>query len=145
MKGGQIKTALGLAMALVVIAAVAVGCFAASGSWTAKPAGGEVVTPVDWKPEPSLVGGLQPFSSYQELKAFLKTAPSYPGYFYWGAERGVFTLDATTLSAGENEPGYSQTNIQVEGVDEADIVKSDGEVHLPGHRQQARHCQSLSA
>jgi inhibitor of cysteine peptidase len=127
MKGGQIRTALGLAMVLAVIAAVAVGCFAASGSSTAKPPEQETGTPVDWKREPSLNGGLLRFASYQELKGFLNTAPSYPSYFYWGAERGVFTLDATTLSAGENEPGYSQTNIQVEGVDEADIVKSDGE------------------
>jgi inhibitor of cysteine peptidase len=128
MKNGQIRTALGLAMVLVVTAAVAVGCFAASGSWSAEPAGGEVVTPVEWKPEPSLAGGLQLFSSYQELKDFLKTVPSYPGYWYWGAGRGELMLDgAMTYSAAENAPGYSQTNIQVEGVDEADIVKSDGE------------------
>src|SRR5512137_1194559 len=128
MKGRQIKTALGLAMVLVVIAAVAVGCFAASGSWTAEPAGNEVGTPVEWKPEPSLAGGLQRFSSYQELKDFLKTAPSYPGYWYWGAGRGELMLDgALTFSVAENGPDYSKTNIQVEGVDEADIVKSDGE------------------
>ena len=128
MKGRQIKTALGLAMVLVVIAAVAVGCFATSGSWTAEPAGNEVGTPVEWKPEPSLAGGLQRFSSYQELKDFLKTAPSYPGYLYWGGERGDLMLDgALTFSVSENGPDYSKTNIQVEGVDEADIVKSDGE------------------
>jgi inhibitor of cysteine peptidase len=130
MKGGQIKTVLGLAMVSVVIAAVAVGCFAASGSWTAEPAGDEVGTPVEWKPEPSLAGGLQPFSSYQELKAFLKTAPSYPGYWYYTNERGdVFSLgfgDAKA-SAEDGSNDYSRTNIQVEGVDEADIIKTDGE------------------
>jgi inhibitor of cysteine peptidase len=128
MKGEQIRTVLSLTMVLAVIAAIAVGCFAASGSWTAKPAGGEVITPVDWKPEPSLNGGLQRFSSYQELKEFLKTAPYYPGYFYWGGERGTFSFDGALASAvAENAPSYSQTNIQVEGVDEADIVKSDGQ------------------
>jgi len=128
MRSGQIKTALGLAMVLVVIAAVAFGCFAASGSSTAKPTEHDTGTPVDWKPEPLPSGGLQRFTSYQELKDFLGTAPSYPGYFHWGAERGALSLDgAATYSVAENEPNYSQTNIQVEGVDEADIVKSDGE------------------
>jgi len=128
MKGGRIKTVLGLAMVLVVIAAVAVGCFAASGSSTAKPADHQTGTPVDWKPELSLNGGLQRFASLQELKDFLSTVPSYPGYFHWGAARGTLSLDGAAIySAAENEPNYSQTNIQVEGVDEADIVKSDGE------------------
>ncbi|MBN2098918.1 MAG: beta-propeller domain-containing protein [Dehalococcoidia bacterium] len=122
------KTVLSLAMVLAVIAAVTVGCFAVSGSSIAEPAGDEVGTPVEWKPEPSLAGGLQLFSSYQELNDFLNTAPSYPGYFYWGAERGALTLDgASAFSVPENELNYSQTNIQVEGVDEADIVKSDGQ------------------
>jgi len=128
MRSGQIRTALGLAMVLVVIAAVAVGCFAASGSSTAKPTEHDTGTPVDWKPEPLPSGGLQRFTSHQELKDFLGTAPSYPGYFHWGAERGTLSLDgAATYSVAENEPGYSQTNIQVEGVDEADIIKTDGE------------------
>ena len=83
---------------------------------------------MDWKPEPSLSGGLERFASLQELKEFLKTAPSYPGYWHWGVGRGDLMLDgALTFSAAENGPDYSKTNIQVEGVDEADIVKSDGE------------------
>lgn len=90
MKGGQIKTVLGLAMVLVVIAAVAVGCFAASGSSSTEPTESEVGTPVDWKPEPSPIGSLQRFSSYQELKDFLKTTPSYPGYWYSSDGRSAF-------------------------------------------------------
>ena len=89
------RTVLGLAMVLAVIAAIAIGCFAASGSATTGPGnpnGDEVGTPVDWKPEPSLNGGLQRFASYQELKDFLKTAPSYPGYWYWGGGRGDLML-----------------------------------------------------
>jgi len=118
-------------MVLAVIAAIAVGCFAASGSaitGIGNPDEDEVGTPMDWQPEPSLDGGLQRFGSYQELKGFLNTAPSYPGYWYWGGGRGDLMLDgALTFSAAENGPDYSKTNIQVEGVDEADIVKSDGE------------------
>jgi inhibitor of cysteine peptidase len=128
MKGGQIKTALGLAMVLVVIAAVAVGCFTVSGSWIAKPAGNEVSTPVEWKPEPSLAGGLQRFSSYQELRDFLETHPSYLGYWYSSDGRGAFLSMGDVKANSEGGDGdYSRTNIQVEGVDEADIVKSDGE------------------
>ncbi len=131
MKRTQIRTVVGLAMILAVIAAITVGSFATSGSWTAKPGNpkqGEVGTPVDWKPEPSLSGGLKRFASLQELKDFLKTAPSYPGYWHWGGGRGGLMLDgALTFSAAENGPNYSKTNIQVEGVDEADIVKCDGD------------------
>ena len=64
MKDRQMRTVLGLAMVLAVIAAIAVGCFAASGSWTAGPGNpneDEVGIPVDWKPEPLLSGGLQRF------------------------------------------------------------------------------------
>ncbi len=71
------------------------------------------------------------FSSYQELESFLAIEPDY--YFY---ERngGLFTLgtDSVAESAGPSlVPGqskdYSDTNVQVVGVDEADIIKTDGE------------------
>ena len=131
MKGGQRRTALSLAMVLVMIAAIAMGCFAASGPRIAEsgtPNDDEVGTPVDWKPEPSLSGGLQRFASYQELKDFLGTAPSYPGFLCYGSSRGG-SLSFGLANAGAEDSGsnYSRTNIQVEGVDEADIVKSDGE------------------
>src|SRR5512137_1781738 len=131
MKHRQVRTVLGLAIVLAVIAATAISCFAASGHRTAGPEipGGDTHgTPVDWKPEPSLSGGLQRFSSYQELKDFLKTAPSYPGYWHLGGGRGdvLFMGDAKSTAELGNG-GYSRTNIQVEGVDEADIVKGDGE------------------
>ncbi len=93
-------------------------------------------------------GQLKRFSSYAELENFL-TANSLggdnEGYYYYGraqysnsspsfapaaalAEKGddtdylSYTWDTMT-----NNVDYSQTNIQVLGVDEADIVKSDGE------------------
>ena len=75
------------------------------------------------------------FSSYEELKNFVKTnmetASMYYGY-------GVLTdgfapMMAKTAAVGEAVPAvaggsedYSTTNIQVAGVDEADIVKNDG-------------------
>jgi len=67
------------------------------------------------------------FSSYQELKGFVnantqdKDMLITPGRFWSGAaeEEG----DAAAPAASD----YSTTNIQVAGVDEADIVKTDGE------------------
>jgi uncharacterized secreted protein with C-terminal beta-propeller domain len=67
------------------------------------------------------------FSSYEELKKFVnvntqdKDMLVTPGRFWAGAaeEEG----DASAPAASD----YSTTNIQVAGVDEADIVKTDGE------------------
>jgi inhibitor of cysteine peptidase len=131
MRHRQMRTVLSLAMVLAVIAAIAVGCFAASGSATTglgNPNEDEVGTPVDWKPEPLLTGGLQRFASYQELEDFLKTAPSYPSYWYFNGGRGnVLVMGDAKATAEDGDSAYSLTNVQFEGVDEADIVKSDGE------------------
>ena len=65
------------------------------------------------------------FSSLDELKTFLKESQS-SGYF-----RENSILKTTALAApeaagsGSGSADYSQTNIQVKGVDEADIVKND--------------------
>ena len=42
-----------------------------------------------------------------------------------GASEDLF--DGTTGEASTNSKDYSETNIQVEGVDEADILKTDGD------------------
>ncbi len=76
---------------------------------------------------------LNKFSSYDELKTFLETSPQGGHYILDGRgsqledsnSLGVQPPAATTAEAGTSD--YSKTNIQVEGVDEADIVKSDGE------------------
>jgi inhibitor of cysteine peptidase len=74
------------------------------------------------------------FSSYSELKAFLNNswnAGPYPYYYVnsFGGGQPVLLTTASPATFGAKESGvdYSKTNIQVEGVDEADIVKSDGE------------------
>jgi len=67
------------------------------------------------------------FSSYEELKEFVnentqdKGMLSMPDRFWSGAAEE----DALAPAAGDSD--YSATNIQVAGVDEADIVKTDGE------------------
>jgi inhibitor of cysteine peptidase len=75
---------------------------------------------------PPVFLGLETFSSYDELENFLKTniekaknfGEQYSSTFSRGGE--VMSLDA------EAAPAHSTTNIQVAGVDEADIVKTDG-------------------
>jgi inhibitor of cysteine peptidase len=67
------------------------------------------------------------FSSYEELREFVnentqdKNMLVTPGRFWSGAAEE----DASAPSAAGSD--YSATNIQVAGVDEADIVKTDGE------------------
>jgi len=75
---------------------------------------------------------LNTFSSYEELKNFLKdksgTQEFFPYYGSWGRflfSPSVIDVYAEAQSLGGFE--YSTTNIQVAGVDEADIVKTDGE------------------
>ncbi len=80
-----------------------------------------------------LESALNRFSSYQELQTFLKTSPDQNLYSL--SRSGALESDNAPAapnapSASDVESGgkdYSTTNIQVEGVDEADIVKTDGE------------------
>jgi inhibitor of cysteine peptidase len=71
---------------------------------------------------------LQRFTSYEDLADFVKDSAKYP-YCYANDWRGGLTLGAAEdgTAAASLTPQYSTTNIQVEGVDEADIVKTDGE------------------
>jgi len=72
------------------------------------------------------------FSSYEDLRGFLNRSTS-PPYFYYEGVKGVpvplvdFAVSTAELASGASSIEYSRTNIQVEGVDEADMIKSDGE------------------
>jgi len=73
---------------------------------------------------------LKKFSSYNELKNFVKTSVQDYSQYLWERAPAGTLLGARTASSDAqtyNVPEYSTTNIQVEGVDEADIVKTDGE------------------
>jgi inhibitor of cysteine peptidase len=74
----------------------------------------------DSKPQPVL----KKFSSYNELKFFLAKAyaDSVKRYRVFDMV-GVPVLEATLAS----KPRFSTTNIQVAGVDEEDVVKTDGD------------------
>lgn len=77
--------------------------------------------------QPSSAMELTKFSSYSELKSFLKANPDayrYDSLGSWGAS-ALEAADDKSDSASSAQ-GYSTTNIQVEGVDEADIIKTDG-------------------
>ncbi len=75
-------------------------------------------------------GKAQRFANMEELDEFLNISMTYPWRDdYYPLEGGAVTFAvgdsaAEALSGGSD---YSTTNIQVAGVDEADIVKTDGE------------------
>jgi len=96
-------------------------------------------------------GSLFQFTSYDEMKTFLSTMTDQNSVrVYWGSPisvtgRGFSGIADSTSAASAASPveelsseiseladsafevDYSGTNVQVEGVDEADLVKTDGE------------------
>jgi len=73
---------------------------------------------------------LRRFTSYEELKSFLKTSPQISPYYDGRMPTTTWGVTLRTKEGGAqapNVPDYSTTNIQVEGVDESDVMKTDGE------------------
>lgn len=72
---------------------------------------------------------LKTFSSYEELRSFLiansETRGAFPFYGPWDVKM-LGPVEGFSVTAPGLEFEYSTTNIQVTGVDEADIVKTDG-------------------
>lgn len=87
------------------------------------------IAPLYLVPEVSGHIQLNRFSSYEELKDFLETNSQAVPSYQRDMLRREFGLGTTVMESGATDsfPAYSQTNIQVEGVDEADIIKTDGE------------------
>jgi len=77
---------------------------------------------------------LRNFTSYSELTDFLRSNFEQSSRYNWNlgvpiATSFEFSMDAVDLAAdssGGQVVDYSQTNVQVAGVDEPDIVKTDG-------------------
>ncbi len=77
---------------------------------------------------------LKPFSSPDEFKDYLVESSQSAVYFPLAyAARVELTLDSKQVASGEAVPTitatparYSETNVQVKGIDEPDIVKTDG-------------------
>ncbi|MEM1513990.1 MAG: beta-propeller domain-containing protein [Candidatus Thermoplasmatota archaeon] len=65
-------------------------------------------------------GNIKRFNSYDELVSFVKNNTM---------EKMIMIYDAKTIDANQRlqKKDFSKTNVQVEGIDEADIVKTDGE------------------
>jgi len=83
---------------------------------------------------------LKNFDSYADLTEFLTTNPKYSYSTGWGTSPRAtilgeeITIDSMSINSGSASSvkhggavvDYSQTNVQVQGVDEPDIVKTDG-------------------
>jgi hypothetical protein len=74
-------------------------------------------------------GGLNHFSSEEALREFVGDIPDTPRYYGYGLENSAAAMGSTLAGFGNagSATSYSTTNNQVRGVDEADIVKTDGE------------------
>lgn len=74
-------------------------------------------------------GELQTFTSRGELEDFIARSieEAESSGIFPGLARDVMTITSSSLQATDESSGYSTTNIQVAGVDEADIVKTDGQ------------------
>jgi len=81
---------------------------------------------------------LKKFSSCEEMEGFIKMSTEVSPYYGFGMAARTFGIEeqaigvpAAATGAAEAAPSeysedYSKTNVQVTGVDEADIVKNDG-------------------
>lgn len=76
----------------------------------------------------SNIDGIRNFSSYDELNQFIisQYPYRYPVPLVTDAKGSFSSLISVAASATE-QFSYSKTNIQVEGVDELDIIKTDGQ------------------
>ncbi|MCK9906520.1 beta-propeller domain-containing protein, partial [Frankia sp. Cpl3] len=99
------------------------------------------VTTASFDLEKALAAGKQTLpvvGSFAQLKALLKKElADRPTYYYSKAvtEAGP-RQEAVPASAAVPATGHSTTNVQVEGVDEADIVKTDGTYIYQADNQQ---------
>jgi inhibitor of cysteine peptidase len=73
------------------------------------------------------------FGSSAELISFLQTSPVIcgssitPGALYPGSPRTLSSVNSGSTTSLAVSPSYSTTNVQVQGVDELDTVKTDGQ------------------
>lgn len=91
-------------------------------------AGCQLETGPSTAPQPNDTGELQTFSSAEELQQFLAQTSGGATTQYF--ERTAVAEDAaapTSAGAGESTRSFTGTNNQEVGVDEADILKTDGE------------------
>ena len=147
MQVGDAKPALGSEAAVFVVTII--GFAALVAVFTFVPSG---TTPnVSTSPTSTAAHqGLSSFESYSQLQQYIAAnAKSAQQYNRWGfgfgglgpiglpvafgtmtvTEAVTSTMSSTTVSSPSNSPSYTGTNVQVQGVDELDRVKTDG-THL---------------
>jgi len=122
----EMKSETIAALSIFSIALILIGCTSP----------GQVFFPGVPNPPVSESGGLKSFSNWGEVSEFLKASQYgsyYGGYYGRGMLADMIALPSMANAkagameeAGSQATDYSSTNIQVEGVDEADIVKNDG-------------------
>ncbi|MFA6049030.1 MAG: beta-propeller domain-containing protein [Candidatus Micrarchaeia archaeon] len=133
--------------AFFVFAAIAIAFVALAGCVKQPGIGGNAtITP---SPAPAAANALQPssemrtFRSWTDVSRFIEASQALSNSYYGGFYRGGMVKSAlpqmaieADAAAGEGAgapaPGgagadFSTTNVQVEGVDEADILKNDGQ------------------
>ncbi|MCA9487600.1 MAG: beta-propeller domain-containing protein [Nanoarchaeota archaeon] len=79
--------------------------------------------------------GFKTFESVNEIKNFIQSNErnNRAGYFLEGIAQvatgrvNKISSDSSSAPGGESASDFSKTNVQVQGVDEADIIKNDGE------------------
>ena len=87
---------------------------------------------------------LKTFTSWNDVKLFLNSSsPSQRGYYGYGGDMAIATMatgaptagavprqassaESTSTAQSQTATDFSTTNVQVEGVDEADKMKNDG-------------------
>ncbi|MCX9083120.1 MAG: beta-propeller domain-containing protein [Candidatus Methanoperedens sp.] len=117
-------------MVILILAMISIAIFNGCVQQDAKPIDGGNVT------IPGSTQELKKFASAYELREYLKASTGSTGAFdFLGGDRVLAGAESKVAAPGVaspqpvqaiQAPDYSKTNIQVEGVDEADFVKNDG-------------------
>ena len=118
---------------LIVTAAILLAACDQAPQGTPQAPAGQSQTSASFEPGTSLQA--QTFSSVEELQSFLRAHQSsnaYYGAMLKSAARPGVAMDATAETVAAPAPAagttdYSGTNNQVAGIDEGDILKTDGE------------------
>ncbi len=103
------------------------------------PSPPQSTSPASMIPQPVNATQLQKFKSYTDLISYLKTIENVERTSSAGTSTTIRPLTATlpllyqiegTIKMGYSETaqGYSSTNVQVKGIDEPDIVKTNGKI-----------------
>ncbi len=140
-------------LAVLLFASLALSACSFNWPWQDKDSGdGSVITETNTgenTEDNKLIDGthqINKFSNYDELKEFIKSKNSGGSSYYrsrntrsfqeedvpvfsqdsFGSTSGLSGSLGSESSSAKSSGDYSRTNIQVEGVDEADVIKTDG-------------------